>query len=162
MIRRLLLLSAIVLAPLLARAEYDDEPKVSTAPIGSPFFRHLANDFSLDIHDVALFEKKGFGRAETVTIVLISSVTGNSLKSYGRRRLKERVPLEQLAREAGLDYPTLLRVATIIKQGIESKGENNLPPPVFAAPPSGKKDDKSAEPLDGDEKDKKNMKKEGK
>jgi hypothetical protein len=118
-----------------ARAAYD-EVDLSTQPIGSSFYRHLAFDFGLDIRDLVKLERRGFGHNEVVTIVLLSKATGTSVKDYAKRRLKDEVLLKDLAAEAGLDYPTLLKNARAIKEGIESKGDMNLPPPVFEASPS--------------------------
>lgn len=115
--------------------ENKSEVQISSTPIGSPFFRHLAYDFNLDLEELVKFEKKGFGRAETVTLVLLSKTTGKPLKEFGKRRLKEDVTLKTMAEEASLDYATLYKVVGFVKEGIEAKGENNLPPPVFQSPP---------------------------
>ncbi|MCB4755762.1 MAG: hypothetical protein LHV69_01785 [Elusimicrobia bacterium] len=131
----------ILFSPSLHAYEPEPEVKLSTNPIGSPFFRHLAFDRNLDLREVVKFEKKGFGRAETVTLILISSATGKPLKEYGKRRLKEKVTLRQFAEEAKLDYDALYRQARAIKEGIEAKGDKNLPPPVFDEKP---KDEKAA------------------
>jgi len=115
---------------------------VSTVPMGSPFFRHLAYDYDLDIKELIKFEKKGFGRAETITIVLISLSSGKPLKHYGKRRLKEKVPLKTLAKEANLHYPSLYKIVRQIKEELEEKGDRNLPPPVFESPKEEKAKDK--------------------
>jgi hypothetical protein len=132
---------AIAAAALLACASmaravepYDVAP--STLPIGSPFYRHLAFDFGLDIRDLVKLERRGFGRGEVVTLVLIAKSTSTTVKDLARRRLKDQVPLKDLAAETGLDYPTLLKNVRAIKEGIESKGEQNLPPPVFEPSPT--------------------------
>lgn len=135
MIRRLALFSLVCLSAAAAFA-YEDGVDVSTEPIGSPFYRHLAYDFGLDIHDVVKLERHGFGRGEAVTLVLISKATGVSFKDYAKRRLKDQVPLKDLAAEAKLDYPTLLQNVRAVKEGIESKGDQNLPPPVFEPTPT--------------------------
>lgn len=111
-------------------------PEVSTDPIGAPFFRHLAYDFGLDIRDVVKLERHGFGRGETVTLVLVAKATGTSFKEFAKRRLKDQVPLKDLAAGAKLDYPTLLKNVRAIKEGIEAKGDENLPPPVFEPTPT--------------------------
>src|SRR5262249_31106040 len=107
----------------------EDETKTSTAPIGTPFYRHLAADQNIDLHELEKFEKKGFGRTEIVTLVLISKSTGKPLKDYGKQRLKEKdkPTLRDLAKEANLDYDTLHANAVSIKQSIEAKGDQNLP-----------------------------------
>jgi hypothetical protein len=129
---------AFIAVLFLSAAAFAEEPgvNVSTQPLGSPFYRHLAFDFGLDIHDVAKLERRGFGRGETVTLVLISKATGVSFKEYAKRRLKDQVSLKDLAAEAKLDYPTLLKSVRTIKEGIESKGDQNLPPPVFEPSPT--------------------------
>lgn len=109
---------------------------ISSEPIGSPFFRHMAFDFNLDLREAAKIEKAGFGRTETVTLMLLSKVTGVPIKDYANRRLNDKggknaVTLESLSKEAGLDYPTLYKNAQAIKEGIESKGDRNLPAPVY-------------------------------
>lgn len=135
-IRKLLVLAILVFCAGAAFAADDYGTEVSTQPLGSPFFRHLAFDFGLDIHDVVKLERRGFGRTETVAIVLISKSTGTGFKEYAKRRLKDKVLLKDLADEAKLDYPTLMKNAKAIKEGIEAKGDQNLPPPVFEASPS--------------------------
>ncbi len=135
MTRRFALLALLILSTAAVFAD-DFGVDVSTQPLGSPFFRHLAFDFGLDIHDVVKLERHGFGRGETVTIVLIAKATGASFKDYAKRRLKDQVPLKDLASEAKLDYPTLLKNVRAVKEGIEAKGDQNLPPPVFEPSPT--------------------------
>jgi hypothetical protein len=127
-------------------AVFEEEPKVSTDPIGSPFYRHLAHETNLDLRELAKLELKGFGRTETVTLVLLSKATGAPIKDYANRRLgdidgKKAVTLENLTKEAGLDYPTLYKNAQAVKEGIESKGDRNLPAPMYPD-----KDDKDFKP----------------
>jgi len=145
----LIVILIISLSPSPCHA-YDDgqTPAVSTNPIGSPFYRHLAQEFNLDMHEVVKFERKGFGRGETVTIVLISSATGKPLSEYGKRRMRERVSLRTLAAEANLNYDALHARASAIKVQIEAKGDRELPPPVFepkAKPPEGEEGFKKKE-----------------
>lgn len=139
---------------------YEEEVEISTLPIGSSFYRHLANDFNLDLKELVKFEKKGFGHTEIVTLVLISKSSGTVLKEYGKRRLKDQTLLKDFAAEAGLDYPTLYKSARAIKEGIEAKGDTLLPPPVYEATPlpaetpekksKKKKKDKTEKKPDGD------------
>lgn len=137
MIRKLLVAVVLVLCASAAAFAADDYgTEVSTQPLGSPFFRHLAFDFGLDIRDMVKLERRGFGRTETVAIVLISKATGTNFKEYAKRRLKDQVLLKDLADEAKLDYTTLMKNAKAIKEGIEAKGDQNLPPPVFEASPT--------------------------
>jgi len=117
------------------KKEKKDEVQLSTTPIGSAFYRHLAHDRNIDLHELEKFERKGFGRAEIVTLVLISTATGKPLKEYGNRRLKDKVLLRDLAKESGLDYQTLFQKARAIKEEIEARGDKNLPPPVFEKVP---------------------------
>ncbi len=119
--------------------------QASTIPLGSPFYRHLAFDFNLDMREMIKFEKKGFGHGEMVTLVLISKSSGTALKEYGKRRLKADVSLQQMAEEAGLNYETLYKVARIIKEGIEAKGDKDLPPPVFPLTPKEEEEKKKKE-----------------
>ena len=136
-IRKFLVAALLVLTASAAAFAADDYgTEVSTQPLGSPFFRHLAFDFGLDIRDMVKLERRGFGRTETVAIVLISKATGTNFKEYAKRRLKDKVLLKDLADEAKLDYPTLMKNAKAIKEGIEAKGDQNLPPPVFEASPT--------------------------
>ncbi len=120
-------------AALPLSAAYD-EPEISTNPIGSSFFRHLAADYNLDIKELVKLEDRGFGRAETITLVLISSATGTYFKDLVKRRLKDKILLRDLAVESNLDFNTLWTQAQSIKATIETKGDQNLPPPVFATP----------------------------
>lgn len=131
-------LGALALIGALALPSFADtfETEVSTQPLGSSFYRHLAFDYGLDIRDLVKLERRGFGRGEVVTIVLVSKATGTSVKEFAKRRLKDKVPLKDLAAEAGLDYPTLLKNVRAIKEGIESKGDQNLPPPVYEPTPT--------------------------
>lgn len=117
-----------------ARAADPFDVVESSGPLGSPFYRHLAFDFDLDMKKLAQYEERGFGRGEIITLVLLSKMTGTPLKDYGNRRLQERVRLEMLAEEAGIDYVTLHKAAQVVKEGIEAKGARNLPPPVFGKP----------------------------
>lgn len=119
-----------------ASAAFEPEPSPSTGPIGGAFYRHLAHDFGLDIRELVKLERRGFGRGEVVTIVLISKATGTGFKDYAKRRLKDKVLLKDLAAEAGLDYPTLLKNVRAIKEGIEAKGDAHLPPPVYEPSPT--------------------------
>lgn len=136
-----LILSLLLSAPL--RAERF-EPEISTAPLGSPFFRHLAFDYNLDIRDLVRLERRGFGRGESVALVLIAKSTTTTVRELARRRLRDKTSLADLAKEMNLDYPTLRRNVEAIKEGIEAKGDQNLPAPVFEptptpAPPKKKK-----------------------
>jgi hypothetical protein len=122
--------------PAHAKGAYpDDSLAVSTTPIGSPFLRHFAYDYNFDLHELIKFERKGFGRAEIITIALIAQKTGLPIKSYGKRRLNEKVSLRQLAEEAQMNYEELYDKAQTIKAAVEAKGDQNLPPPVFDKKP---------------------------
>lgn len=131
MIRKALFFLLILPLPLALMAADDESVKSSTHPIGSAFYRHLAYDFNVDLRDLYKFERRGFGRAEIITLVMISKSSGTVLKELGKRRLKADTALKTMAAEAGLDYDTLYRVVRVIKEGIEAKGDNNLPPPVL-------------------------------
>ena len=133
--RRAAVIGAFLLAAATASA-FEPAPTPSTGPIGGAFYRHLAFDFGLELRDLVKLERRGFGRGEVVTIVLISKATGTSFREYAKRRLKDEVLLKDLAVEAGLDYDTLQKNVKAIKEGIEAKGDVNLPPPVFEASPS--------------------------
>lgn len=115
-------------------AAYGDDVEVSTNPIGSPFFRHLANQYNLELKELVKLEDRGFGRTETITLILISSATGKYFKDLAKRRLKEKIHLKDLAEEAQLNYGLISLQAQEIKTSIEAKGDRNLPPPVFATP----------------------------
>ena len=139
-VRHVLLLAwafaSVFLSPMTAAAAMPPETEPSTMPIGSAFYRHLAFDFGLDIRDLVKLERRGFGRGEVVTLVIIAKTTGTPVKEYAKRRLKDKVGLKELASEAGLDYPTLLKTVRAVKEGIESKGEENLPPAVYEPSPT--------------------------
>ena len=128
--------SLALLLTVSAASAQGFETEVSTQPLGSPYYRHLAFDFNLDLQDLVKLEKRGFGRNEVVTIILISKATGTSFKDYAKRRLKDKVLLKVLAAEAQLDYATLIKNTTAIKEGIEAKGDKNLPPPQFEPTPT--------------------------
>lgn len=132
--RKLSFLTVAFFLAASAHAAWDEPPKVSTGPIGSPFYRHLAYELNMDLHDLAKFEKHGFGRTETCTLILISSATHVPLKEYGKRRLKDKVSLHQFADEAHLDFEDLHNRAKELKERIEAMGEENLPPPVYPEP----------------------------
>src|SRR5262249_54846231 len=102
--RFLLALGLVAAMASAAHAVSEEEPAVSTQPIGTPFYRHLAWDMNVDLRELVKFERHGFGRAEIVTIVLLSKTTGAALKDYGRRRVRDRTLLRDLTIEAGLDY----------------------------------------------------------
>ncbi len=123
----------------------DNEPKVniSTTPLGSPFLRHLAHDYKMNLRDLIKFERRGFARTEIISIALIAEKTGKPLKEYGKRRIKNKVLLRDLAQEAGMDYSALYRKSREIKAAVEAKGAENLPPPVFEEKP---KNEKTPEP----------------
>ncbi len=127
-------------------AGFEPTPTPSTAPIGSSFYRHVAYDFNLDLRELVKLEKRGFGRGELVTLVLISSTTGTSVKDYAKRRIKDKVLLKDLAREAGLDYPTLQKRAQVIKLDIEARPDETLPPPLFEPTPTPPQRRKKAKP----------------
>ena len=129
--RKILFLMVLLCAPVLARAAYDDEPEPSTAPIGSSFYRHLAFQMNLDLKELEKFEKRGFGRSEIITLIFISHSTGVPLKDYGKRRLKDKVSLRDLAAEAKMDYDTLEKNVRTVKEAIEAQGDTLLPQPVF-------------------------------
>ncbi len=108
-----------------------EEIAASTTPVGSPFYRHLADDFNIDIRELVKFERKGFSRTEIITLVLLSDSDVKKLKEMGNRRIKEHTPMDTFVQEAGLEYRSLLKVVRQIKQDIEERGDKNLPPPVF-------------------------------
>ncbi|MCG3203393.1 MAG: hypothetical protein KCHDKBKB_00050 [Elusimicrobia bacterium] len=118
------------IAPLQA-AFYDEGLPVSTHPIGSPFYRHLAQETNIDLRELVKFEKRGFGRSEIITLIFISSATGKPLKDYGQRRLKDKVSLRELAAEAQLDYSELHKRVKEFKTRLEFLGDDLLPPPVY-------------------------------
>jgi hypothetical protein len=99
----------------------------STTPIGSSYYRHLAYDFDIPIKELVKFERKGFGRIEIVEIILIANSMEKSPKDLGNRRIKDHVSMETLAKEAGLNYQELAKVAREIKTEIESRGDKDLP-----------------------------------
>ena len=111
-----------------------EEIAASTTPIGSSFYRHLADDFNIDLKELVKFERKGFSRTEIVTLVLISDSDVKKLKEIGNRRIKDLVPLEKLVKEAGYEYRTINKVVRQMKSEIEERGDKNLPPPVFEKP----------------------------
>ncbi len=115
----------------LNAAWQEPEPEISTQPIGSPYYRHLAQDMNQDLRQLVKFEKKGFGRSEIVALIIISSTTGKPLKGYGNRRLKDKVTLQQLADEAHIDYAQLMTESKRVKELIEAKGDKNLPPALY-------------------------------
>jgi hypothetical protein len=88
----------------------------------------------LDLKDLVKLEKRGFGRVETVSLILISSATGKYFKDLAKRRLKEKISLRDLAAEAKLDYNAIHSRAQEIKLTLEAKGDRTLPPPVFETP----------------------------
>ena len=109
----------------------EPEPDISTQPIGSPFYRHLAQELNLDLRQLVKFEKNGVGRSEIVALIMISSSTGKPLRDYGNRRLKTNVTLEELAAEAHIDHAKLISEARGVKEQIEAMGETDLPPPLY-------------------------------
>ena len=129
--RNLFFISIIFLAPVIWAQDSNSKIEVSTTPIGSPFLRHFAYDYNLNLKDLVKFEKRGFGRTEIISLALISQKTGKPMKEYGKRRIKNQVPLKDLAKEAGMDYGELYSKARRIKGEIEAKGDINLPPPIF-------------------------------
>jgi len=127
-----LLLPCLFSSPTLVFAKPNfGDVSGSTQPIGSPFYRHTAFDFDIDLKELVKFEKKGFGRSEIISLILLSKISGAPLKEYGKRRLKMESTLKNLTLEAGLDYVTLYKLVLVLKESIESKGETNLPAPVF-------------------------------
>lgn len=108
----------------------DTDLKVSTQPIGSSYYRHVAFDFGLDLKKLIRYEKRGFGRAEIINLILLAKITGDKLKNFGNRRLKREATLKQMTEEAGLDYVTMYKVVQVLKKALEDKGDKNLPPPV--------------------------------
>lgn len=150
-----LILPVLLNSCVHAASYFEDEPVVSTQPIGSPYYRHLAQEMNMDLRELVRYEKRGFGRSEIVMLIYISSATGKPLKEYGQRRLKEKVTLRDLAAEAHLDYEDLLKRAQGIKKRIEFLGAEMLPPPVYevaastapvSKPPKPKKEKKKKNP----------------
>ena len=122
----------VLLGSSVAHAAYPDpEPSVSTAPIGSSYYRHLAQETSTDIRDLVKFERRGFGRTEINILILISNGSVQTLKDYGNRRIKESVPLKKLVSEAGKDFDEIYGRARELKSRIEKMGDSNLPPAVY-------------------------------
>ena len=115
-------------------AAFDDDVTVSTAPIGSAFYRHLAFDMNHDLKKLVRYERRGFGRAEILTLLVVSKVSGVPLKDMGERRLRKEASLEDLVQEAGLDYVTVYKIVRVLKEAIEAKGMAHLPPPVYENP----------------------------
>lgn len=109
--------------------------------------RHLASQYNVDLHDLVKFEKRGFGRTETITLVLLSQATNKPLKEYAKERLKNKTPLRELSKQAGVDYQALYNVVQDIKNDIESMGDKNLPPPVFDKKPKDPEDIKKEKKL---------------
>ena len=129
------LLPFILTSPkVLFSAEWAETPTVSTQPIGSPFFRHLAVEMNQDLKELHKFEKAGYGRVEIITLLLLSQSTGLKLEEYANLRIKDRKSLRQLTADAKLDYGTIHQQARNLKEKIEAMGANNLPPPIFAEP----------------------------
>ncbi|MFN0118131.1 MAG: hypothetical protein ACKVQC_07575 [Elusimicrobiota bacterium] len=116
---------------LHARWGDDEEVEVSTLPIGSNFYRHLAQEFNLNLHHLVKFEKSGVGRSEMISLILISTGSGKSLQNLGKDRYKSKKTLKQLAEENSLRYVDIYQNAVNIKKVIEAKGDLDLPPPVF-------------------------------
>src|SRR4051812_38488824 len=75
--------------------------QLSTTPLGSSYYRHLADDFDIPIKELVKFERKGFGRMEIVEIILIANSQEKPIKELGNRRIKDHVSMETLAKEAG-------------------------------------------------------------
>jgi hypothetical protein len=151
MFKRLLLLSALLLASATARASYQDpDVDVSTGPIGSSYYRHLAQMTNIDLHELVKFERRGFGRTEINVLVVISSGSIKTMKDYGNRRLKDNVPLDDLIKEAHRDHDEVYRRAREMKAAIEAMGDQNLPPPVYevanSTPDAAKKEKKEKKP----------------
>ena len=114
--------------------ESKSDVEQSTTPLGSYYYRHLAFDFGQDMNKLVRYEERGFGRAEILTLILLSKITGAPLKDYGNRRLKMDKSLKELTEEAGLHYVTLYKTVAAIKTSLEEKGDSNLPPPVYRSP----------------------------
>jgi hypothetical protein len=134
MFKRLVLLTILTLAAAGAHAAYQDpEIELSTDPIGSSYYRHLARESNIDLRELVKFERRGFGRTEINILILISSGSVQTLKDFGNRRLKEKTSLEEMVRGAGFDFDTVYVKARELKTTIEAMGDNDLPPPVFEA-----------------------------
>ena len=103
----------------------------STTPLGSPYYRHLAQDFNIDIKELVKFERKGFGRQEIVMLIIIANTLEKPLKEIGNRRIKEKVPMDVLVKEAKLNYGELVSAARDVKEDIESRGLKDLPKAVY-------------------------------
>jgi hypothetical protein len=133
MYKRLFLFAALALMGAVAHADYDydETPVVSTAPIGSSYYRHLAHMTNIDLRELEKFEQRGFGRTEINILILISSGSVQTLKDYGNRRLKDNVPLNDLIAEAHCDHDAIYAKARAMKAAIEAMGDQNLPPPVY-------------------------------
>ncbi len=131
MFKRFFLLAALAFAATAAHAYYQDEPEVSTAPIGSSYYRHLAQMTNVDLRELVKFERRGFGRTEINVLILISSGSVQTLKDYGNRRLKDNVSLNDLIKESNHDHDVIYAKAREMKAAIEAMGDQNLPPPVY-------------------------------
>lgn len=136
----------------------NDSVEYSTVPIGSSFMRHLAHELNEDIKLLDKMEKRGFGRAETITLGLISKQSQKPLKELAKERLKEKTPLKTMAERAGINYTELYPSVQAIKRDIEIKGESGLPDPVFEKlpekekPKKKEKKKKKTEPVEGEQK----------
>lgn len=134
MSRRLLVAAGSLLMLGVLHAAPSDVA-VSTVPMGSPYVRHLAFDQKTDIRLLAHCEKRGFGRTEMALLTMLSASSGRPLSDFARRRIARKpATLEDMARDLGLDFPTLLRAAQSLKKSIEARGSEGLPPPVFELP----------------------------
>ncbi len=156
--KALFALLLVTAAPAAHAAFYEEEPRISTEPVGSPFYRHLAFERKVDLLELEKFEKHGFTRTEVCTIVLLSSATHVPMKTYGKRRLKEKISYEKLATEAHIDYSKLREDAHALKLKIEAMGSDNLPPPVYEPTPAPTPSPTPEPP--SSKKEKKNQKKE--
>lgn len=96
------------------------------------------------------YEKRGFTRTEMISLVLLSQSSGKTIKEMAKRRIKDKILLKDLAKEAQVDFEQLYSKARSIKSDIELRGESNLPPPIFETP--------SPSPTPVQKKKKKNLK----
>lgn len=108
-----------------------DNVEYSTTPIGSPFMRHLAFKTGADLVLLSKMERRGFGHAETITLIKIAEHSKKPLKELAKVRLKDNPTLRSMAEKEGMNYDVVYAESRELKGQIESLGDQQLPPPVF-------------------------------
>jgi hypothetical protein len=129
--RKFLLFMAFAAMSSYTHAAYEEEEIISTAPIGSSFYRHLARETNIDLRELVKFEKRGFGRTEICILILISTESVQTLKDNGNKRLKEQTPLKVLVKDANMDFDKVYAQARELKTRIEAMGDENLPEAIY-------------------------------